>query len=252
VEAQKSVQPPLPDKEQHEAVDNQKGPAPQASEPQAPGGVAHEPSSAAITPSGRNAHAEIPRTPTAEDKVTEGKLTEGKPLDKPSHPTGDATGATAPTTVQHQALAAAAVAEQLTVVGTQELRSMHGEQADIGTEMRPDDHAGAAPIENSLVALVVTRPEIKSVQELAGKEVAIDKRYSDAEGNVRTAMAAAGASEVRLNDTETLAIERLAGGQVPAAVLTLVSPDAAKAFPQLVGFSVFQVPLSPNGGTATP
>jgi hypothetical protein len=39
---------------------------------------------------------------------------------------------------------------------------------------------------------------------------------------------------------------------VPAAVLTLVSPDAAKAFPQLVGFSVFQVPLSPNGGTATP
>jgi hypothetical protein len=42
------------------------------------------------------------------------------------------------------------------------------------------------------------------------------------------------------------AINRLIGGEVPAAVLTLVSPEAAEAFPEIAGFKIFRIPLSPR------
>ena len=69
---------------------------------------------------------------------------------------------------------------------------------------------------------------------------------SKASSDVRTALVAAGASEVQLTTGETAAIDRLVSGDVPAAVLTLVSADAAEAFPEIPGFKVFRVPLSPR------
>jgi hypothetical protein len=38
----------------------------------------------------------------------------------------------------------------------------------------------------------------------------------------------------------------LIDGEVPAAVLTLVSPEAAEAFPDIAGFRIFRIPLSPK------
>jgi hypothetical protein len=45
---------------------------------------------------------------------------------------------------------------------------------------------------------------------------------------------------------QTTAINRLANGEVPGAVLALVSADAAEAFPEIAGFKVFHIPLSPR------
>ncbi len=95
-----------------------------------------------------------------------------------------------------------------------------------------------------LVAILMTRPEIKSVSDLAGKNVAIDGRAFN--GNVRTAIAAAGATAVQLSEDQTKAIDRLISGEVPAAVLALVSPEAADGFPEVAGFRIFRVPLSPR------
>jgi ABC-type amino acid transport substrate-binding protein len=97
-----------------------------------------------------------------------------------------------------------------------------------------------------LVAVLMARPEIKSVSDLAGKSVAIDIRQSASNGSVRTAIAAAGAAEVQLSEGQTTAINRVASGEVPAAVLALVSPEAAEAFPEIAGFRIFRVPLSPR------
>ena len=99
---------------------------------------------------------------------------------------------------------------------------------------------------DSLVAVLMARPEIKSVSDLAGKSVAIDIRPSASNGSVRTAIAAAGAAEVQLSEGQTTAINRVANGEVPAAVLALVSPEAAEAFPEIAGFRIFRVPLSPR------
>ena len=44
--------------------------------------------------------------------------------------------------------------------------------------------------------------------------------------------------------TEAGAIERLISGEVPAAVLTLASREAAEWFPDLAGFRTFRVPLA--------
>jgi hypothetical protein len=97
-----------------------------------------------------------------------------------------------------------------------------------------------------LVAVLMARPEIKSVSDLAGKSIAIDVRQSASNGSVRTAIAAAGAAEVQLSEGQTTAINRVANGEVPAAVLALVSPEAAEAFPEIAGFRIFRVPLSPR------
>jgi TRAP-type uncharacterized transport system substrate-binding protein len=112
--------------------------------------------------------------------------------------------------------------------------------------------AASSPIDTDhLVAVLMARPEIKSVSDLAGKSVAIDIRQSASNGSVRTAIAAAGAAEVQLSEGQT-AINRVANGEVPAAVLALVSPEAAEAFPEIAGFRIFRVPLSPRAMKGRP
>jgi hypothetical protein len=65
-------------------------------------------------------------------------------------------------------------------------------------------------------------------------------------GKVRTAIAAAGATEVQLSEGRTTAMTRLSNGEVPAAVVALLTPDAAESFPAISGYKIFHVPLSPR------
>jgi hypothetical protein len=103
-----------------------------------------------------------------------------------------------------------------------------------------------------MVAVVMARPDMKSVSDLSGKTIAIDGRYSASNGSVRTAVVAAGAPEVQLSEGQAAAVNRLVNGEVPAAVLVLVSPDAAEAFPEIPGFKIFHIPLSPRSLKARP
>jgi ABC-type phosphate/phosphonate transport system substrate-binding protein len=138
-----------------------------------------------------------------------------------SRPAGDAAANSNARTILEQVAAATALAEHVTAV--------------------------AAPNDTDLlVALLMARPEIKSVSDLASKNIAIDDRQSASSDSVRTAIVAAGAGEVQLSEGQTKAISRLISGEVPAAVLTLVSPEAAEWFPDIAGFKIFRVPLSPR------
>jgi hypothetical protein len=98
------------------------------------------------------------------------------------------------------------------------------------------------------IAILMARPEIKSLSDLAGTSIAIDDKQSTASSIIRTAMAAAGAAEVHLTAaSQTNAIDRVIGGEVPASVLTLASPEAAEGFPEIAGFKIFRLPLSERG-----
>jgi hypothetical protein len=103
-----------------------------------------------------------------------------------------------------------------------------------------------------LVAVLMARPDIVSVSDLTGKMIAIDNKYSASNGSVRTAIVAAGAREVQLSEGQTTAINRLVNGEVPAAVLALVSAATAEGFPEIAGFKIFHVPLSPRSLKARP
>ena|SRR2546421_1755952 len=123
------------------------------------------------------------------------------------------------------------------------------------TVLRGDAEKTAAGSPNNrdhLVALLIARPEIKSVSDLASKTVAIDDRHSASNDSVRTAIAAAGAIEVELSEGQTKAINRLISGEVPAAVLALVSAEAAEGFPEIAGFKIFRIPLLPRSLKARP
>jgi hypothetical protein len=175
-----------------------------------------------------------------------------------SHPTvGVASSNTA--TIEAQVVAARALAERLTVAAAAAAPEMKANKADKSS--RPETSArgngektASAPANDTdlLVAVVMARPDIKSVSELAGKTIAIDDRYSGSNGSVRTAIVAAGAPEVQLTEGQTTAINRLVSGEVPAAVLALVSADAAEGFPEIAGFKIFHIPLSPRSLKAQP
>jgi predicted nucleic acid-binding Zn-ribbon protein len=136
-------------------------------------------------------------------------------------------------TIQEQVMAATAVAEHVSVATAVQA---------------PDQKASPTSPNhtNRLVAILMARPEVKSVSDLTGKNIATDDRQSASNDIVRTAIVAAGATEVQLSGGQTMAVDRLISGEVPAAVLTLVSPDAAEGFPDIAGFKVFRIPLSPR------
>jgi hypothetical protein len=139
-------------------------------------------------------------------------------------------------TIQKQVAAATAVAERMKVENT------------AAAPDRNTDKVASAPANSTdlLVAVLMTRPDIRSVPELTGKTIAIDDRYSASNSNVRIAIVAAGAPGVQLSEGQITAIDRVISGEVPAAVLTLTSPEAAEGFPEIAGFKIFLIPLSPR------
>jgi TRAP-type uncharacterized transport system substrate-binding protein len=149
-------------------------------------------------------------------------------------PSTSAVAVHSPTRTTRQLVAAAtAVAEQITSA-IEEAR----ESEQKSTALPPSNST------NPRIAILIARPELKSVSDLAGKEIAIDDNQSASGSNVLTAIAAAGAAEVRLNESQTKGIDRVISGEVPAAVLTLAAPEAAEAFPEVKGFKIFRIPLS--------
>ena len=144
-------------------------------------------------------------------------------------------------TMQEQVAAATEVAERMTVA----------DLAAASDDVEPIE--GEAPNKtNLLVAVVIARPEIKSVTDLGGKSVAMDERYSASGVDVWVGFVVAGTVSVDLSAGHTAAIDRLINGDVAAAVLALVSADAADGFPEIAGFKIFRVPLWPPALKARP
>ena len=129
-----------------------------------------------------------------------------------------------------------------------ELKADNTDRSDRSEAVRGDAEKTAAGSPNDadrLVAILLVRPEIKSVSDLAGKSM-INDRQSPSSASFRTAIAAAGAAGVQLSEGQTTAINQVASGEVPAAVLTLESPEAAETFPEIEGYKIFRIPLSPR------
>jgi outer membrane biosynthesis protein TonB len=148
-------------------------------------------------------------------------------------------------TPQEQVMAALAVAELMTNAETPRATGNHG--ADEAKSASAGDAKATPPGDTgALVALLISRPDVKSASALKGSNVAIDVTQTSAEENIRVALAAAGATETQLSAGDTSPLDRLISGDVQAAVLKLVSPEAAEAFPDIKGFKVLRVPLSPR------
>jgi hypothetical protein len=110
------------------------------------------------------------------------------------------------------------------------------------TQRNAERKASSSPsIAEPSVAIVVASPEIKSVSDLAGKVIAIDDKYLNAQARIQAAIASAGATGSVLTAGDSMAMDRLLGGRTPAAVLTLVYPETG--FSTIEGYSVFRVPL---------
>ena len=171
-------------------------------------------------------------------ETSETKMAVAKQADEPaSRPELGSTADALPRSIRAQVMAAAAVAERWTPAAIE------------APDATSADHKAAEstePTAKMLVALLISGPEIKSISELTGKDIAIDERQSASQTRVKAALVAAGATEVQLRDSATMAIDRLLRSEVPAAIVTLVSPEAAAAFPDIAGFHVFKIPLAPK------
>ena len=156
-------------------------------------------------------------------------------------------------TIQEQVAAATVLAENLTAESAAPAPQREAANAEASAQSgaaEPGDTASkvaaATDSTDNRVALLIARPEIRSVSDLAGKDVAIENQQSASSASIQAAIASAGAAEVRLDEKSVSAVDRLVGGNVSAAVLTLVSPQAAEWFPDVPGYKIFRIPLSPR------
>ena len=153
-------------------------------------------------------------------------------------------------TIQEQVAAATALAEQVTASTPVPARE---QRADIAvgsgrseTALRGEagETAPAPPrATDLLVALVMARPETRSIAALTGKDIAIDGLSIRGQRYCPHRDRGGGAVEVQLSNGQVKAVDRLISGEVPAAVLALVSPEAADWFPEIAGFRIFRLPL---------
>ena len=165
-----------------------------------------------------------------------------------------ATGAAVPSsttrTIQEEVANATAVAERMTVATMAPVPEPN-DKGQSETVLRGDAEKTAQPNKTDvLVYLLMARPKIKSISDLTGRIIAIDGHA--ASDRVRIAIAAAGAPKVQLSNSQKRAIDRVISGEVPAAVLTLVSSEAAEGFPNIAGFKIFRIPLKPDSLTPRP
>ena len=156
-------------------------------------------------------------------------------------------------TIETQVAAATMLAERLTIAAVAPAADKKGigtdEPGSAGTLARGNAEKTTSVSANDadlLVAVLMARPDITSVSGLSGKTIAIDDRYSASNGSVRTAIVAAGAPDIQLSGGQTASVTRLVSGEVPAAILALVSADAAEGFPEIKGFTILHIPLSPR------
>jgi hypothetical protein len=169
-----------------------------------------------------------------------------------SPPPDAAAVASEPTATGAQVAAATPPVEQVTVESAP-MPQQEATSAESTITTGSDDSsdtAGTPPVpptsNDNRVAVVMTRPEIESLSDLAGKDVAIEEQQSASSTSIKAAIASAGAAEVKLNEGSGRAIDRLINGEVPAAVLAIASPDAAEQVPEMPGFRIFRIPLSPG------
>jgi hypothetical protein len=139
-------------------------------------------------------------------------------------------------TPKENIMAALAVAELIT--SAEETPRSTDNDVTEGTKAAPANGANGA-----LVVLLISRSDVKSVSALNGLSIGIDAAQSGVEENIRSSLVAAGAVETQLSVSDANPLDRLVRGEVPAAVLHLVSPAAADAFPEIKGFKVLRIPF---------
>ena len=182
-------------------------------------------------------------TPPAEAAITVPPAT----LEVAALPAVAAAPASTLRTLQEQVAEATGLADRLTAItlGREAAGKSDNQGMERGEAGYTDTTASVSPINpDNLVALVLARPEINSLSDFNNKSIAIEKTQSAASGSVGAALMAAGAAEVQFSEGLAGPIDRLISGEVPAAVLTLASREAAEWFPDIAGFRIFRVPLS--------
>jgi TRAP-type uncharacterized transport system substrate-binding protein len=117
-----------------------------------------------------------------------------------------------------------------------------------GSMSGDDDITGSTSTPDRRIVILATRDRVAAVSDLAGHAVSIDASLSSGTLAIaiRTAIVAAGATRVDLAPSTTSPIDPLQKGEVDAAVLGVVSPDAAELFSAVASYRIFRVPLSPQ------
>ncbi len=92
------------------------------------------------------------------------------------------------------------------------------------------------------VALLLAVPEVTSLSELAGKNIAIDEAASASSDEARRKLEAT--VNAKLAEGGAKALDRLVSGEVSAAVLTLAYPETSEWSSEIAGFKVFRIPLA--------
>jgi hypothetical protein len=166
---------------------------------------------------------------------------------RPSQPIQSAVGVPSPNGAE-QAKAPLTLEALVELAGRLTMDAAARDSSSVSDSTSTDvETTGSVPKYDPRVALVIAKDQTLSLPDLARKSVAIDGDLSKSDAAIRTALVAAGAPEVLFSeDQKHKAIDRLLRDEVPAAILGLVSRDAADNIPEIDGYHIFRAPLSPR------
>lgn len=190
-------------------------------------------------------HSNQPAIDRPEDSTTGSIEDQSKASDaaKPDSSPGAGAAVSDPASVQQSAAEAKDAEKPSEGVATTEGQPAGSSGPEIAASR--DEPVASTPAGNNLVAIIFARPEIGSISELSGKQIAIVESESKSTESIRSAISAAGASDVQLSDSAPInAMDSVINGQIPAAVIALLSSEAADRFHEISGFNIFRVPVS--------
>ena len=95
------------------------------------------------------------------------------------------------------------------------------------------------------VLILLARPDIKQITDVGDSSIILAGSFAASKAQITTALSAASAKTVTVVEGTGRDIDRLIDGEVRVVVAALLSPAAAKEYPELSGLNVFRVPLSP-------
>ena len=95
------------------------------------------------------------------------------------------------------------------------------------------------------VLILLARPEIRQIGDVGDSSIILAGSFPISKEEIATTLSAASAKPVTVVEGSKGDIDRLISGEVSVVVAALLSPAAAKDYPDLSGLNVFRVPLAP-------
>jgi predicted dienelactone hydrolase len=95
------------------------------------------------------------------------------------------------------------------------------------------------------ILIVLAKPDVKEIADLHDKTVVLAGVAAPSDERLKAAFAAAGAGGAQFKQGAVNDVDEVGSGAVAAAIVAVVKPEIASAFPEVPGYRLLRVEVAP-------